>query len=220
MDRELVVRGAGEVRAMPDLASIRVGVDGEHQSREEAYQAAAATAVAVDQVMADYEAVIGRVTTSALAVQPKTRWRKGESQRTGWQAFRISVVEITDTSRVGELLNALVSAGANISDLSWTVAPANESFALARRRAGEDARARAAQYAQALGVELGPVAWAAEPGLHRAGRSDWMAAAESAHAMSAGAADEPMTVNPEEVTIQAALEVGYRIRQDDSISDG
>jgi uncharacterized protein YggE len=220
MDRELVVRGVGEVSAMPDLASVRIGVDGEDQSREEAYQSAAATAAAVDQVMADFAAAIGRVTTSALAVQPKTRWRKGESQRTGWQAVRISVVEITDTSRVGELLNALVSAGANISDLSWTVAPASESFALARRRAGEDARARAEQYAQALGVKLGPVAWAAEPGLRRAGHSDWIAAAAGAQVMSAGAADEPMTVNPEEVTIQAALEVGYSIRQNDSISDG
>src|SRR5580704_5571015 len=110
MDRELVVQGVGEVRAMPDLASVRVGVDGEVPSREEAYQAASTTAAAADGVMADFDAAIGRVTTSALAVQPKTRWRKGESQRTGWQAFRVSVVEITDTSRVGELLNALAGA--------------------------------------------------------------------------------------------------------------
>jgi uncharacterized protein len=220
MDSELVVRGVGEVRAMPDLASVRVGVDGEGQSREEAYQAASTTAAAADGVMADFEAAIGRVTTSTLAVQPKTRWRKGESQRTGWQAFRVSVVEITDTSRVGELLNALAGAGANISDLSWMVAPANESFALARRRAGVDARARAEQYAQALNIELGPVAWASEPGLRRTSNTDWMATAAGARAMSAGAAEEPMSVNPEEVTIQAALEVAYRIAQDDSTSDG
>lgn len=201
---------------MPDLASVRVSADGDGQSRDEAYQAASAVAAAVDGVLAEFESAIDRVTTAALAVQPKTRWRKGETQRTGWQAVRVSVVEITDTSRVGELLNALAGAGANISGLSWMVAPANESFALARQRAGEDARARAQQYAQALSVKLGPVAWAAEPGLRSTGHADWMSAAAGARAMSAGAAEEPINVNPEEIKIQAALEVAYRILQEDS----
>jgi uncharacterized protein len=130
VDEELIVRGVGEVRVMPDLASVRVGVEGEGQSREDAYQAASDTAKAVDGVLADFASAIGRVITAALAVQPRTRWRKGESQRTGWQAFRVSVVEISDTSRVGELMNAVAGAGGNISGLSWTVAKENESFAM------------------------------------------------------------------------------------------
>lgn len=220
MDSELVVQGVGEVRAMPDLASVRVSVDGEGQSRDEAYQVASTAATAVDAVLVNFEAAIDRVSTAALAVQPKTRWRKGENQRTGWQAFRVSVVEITDTSRVGELLNALTGAGASISGLSWMVAPANESFALARQRAGEDARARAEQYAQALNIKLGPVAWASEPGLRSTGHTDWMVASAEGRAMSAGAAEEPINVGPEEVTIRAALEVGYRIPRADAPPDG
>lgn len=220
MDRELIVQGVGEVRAMPDLASVRVGVDGQGQSREEAYQMASATAAAVDGVLADFGAAIERVTTAALAVQPRTRWRKGETLRTGWQAFRVSVVEIKDTSRVGELLSALATAGASISGLSWMVAPANESFALARQRAGEDARARAEQYARALGIMLGSVAWASEPGLRSTGQTDWMSAAAPGGALSAGAADEAIDVSPEEVTIRAALEVAYSIPLDHSLTDG
>lgn len=215
MDGELIVRGVGEVRAMPDLASVGVRVDGEGQSRQDAYQMASTTAAAVDGVLAEFEAAIDRVSTAALTVQPRTRWRKGETQRTGWQASRVSVVEIQDTSRVGELLNALAGAGANISGLSWMIAPANEAFALARQRAGADARARAEQYAQALGIRLGPVAWAAEPGLRATSRVDWMAGAVGGRAVSAGAADEPIEVNPEEVTVRAALEVAYRIPDGD-----
>jgi uncharacterized protein YggE len=201
---------------MPDLASVRVGVDGDGQSRDEAYQAASATAAAVDGVLGEFAAAIDRVTTAALSVQPKTRWRKGETHRTGWQALRLSVVEISDTSRVGELLSALAGAGANISGLSWAVAPANESYALARRRAGSDARARAEQYAEALGVGLGPVAWAAEPGLRSStGHVDWMSAAAGGRAMSARAGEEPIEVAPEEITIQAALEVAFQLRPED-----
>jgi len=207
---------------MPDLASVRVAVDGESQTREDAYRMAATTAAAVDDVLATFEAAIDRVTTTALAVQPKTRWRKGESQRTGWQAFRASVIEIRDTARVAELLNALAGAGASIDELSWMVAPGNESFALARQRAGANARARAEQYAQALGVKLGPVAWAAEPGLRNSDHSDrspaYLAAALPASA--GGAAEEPITANPEEVTIRADIEVGFRILSDDSPPNG
>jgi uncharacterized protein YggE len=219
VDRELIVRGVGEVRAMPDLASVKVGVDGEGQSREEAYQMASAAAAAVDAVLADFESAIDRVTTAALTVQPKMRWRKGETQRTGWQAVRVSVVELADTSRVGELLNAVAGAGANISALSWMIAPGNESLALARQRAGQDARARAVHYAQALGIKLGPVAWAAEPGLRRAADTYGMAEFAAASAMSTGAAEEPISVNPEEVTIRAALEVSYCLVQDDASPD-
>jgi uncharacterized protein YggE len=215
----MIVRGVGEVRVMPDLASVQVGIDAEGQSRDEAYQKASTTASAVDGVLAEYEAAIGRVTTAALDVQPTTRWRKGETRRTGWQASRVSVVEINDTSRLGELLNALAGAGASISGLCWMVAPANQAFALARQRAGQDARARAEQYAQALSIKLGPVAWAAEPGLRSTGRIDAMAARAAAGAMGAPAAEEPISVNPEEVTIHAALEVGYSIAQDDSSAD-
>lgn len=214
MDSELVVQGVGEVRVMPDLASVRVSIDGEGQSRDDAYQRASASSAAVDAVLSSFEAAVDRVSTAALTVQPKTRWRKGESQRTGWQASRVSVVEITDTSRVGELLNALAGAGASISGLSWMVAPANASFALARQRAGEDARARAEQYAQALNVKLGPVAWAAEPGL-RSTQSMGGAGAMFAGAMGGGPPEKSINADPEEVTITAALEVGYRIPQAD-----
>jgi uncharacterized protein YggE len=205
---------------MPDLASIRLAVDGESQTREDAYRLASTTAAAVDGVLANFEAAIDRVITTALNVQPKTRWRKGESQRTGWQASRTSVVEIKDTSRVAELLNALAGAGASIDELSWMVAPANESFALARQRAGADATARAEQYAQALGIKLGPVAWAAEPGLRTTDHGDWRSASLAAGMPRGGAAEEPITVNPEEVTVRADLEVGYRILTDDPSPNG
>jgi uncharacterized protein YggE len=195
---------------MPDVASVRIGIDGEGQSRQEAYQTASRSAAAVDGVLANFGAAIDRVTTAALVVQPKTRWHKGENQRTGWQAFRVSVVEITDTSRVGDLLNALAGAGANVTGLSWMVAPTNESFALARKRAGADARARAEQYEQALGVRLGPVAWASEPGL-RSAPMDTVTGPVAARSMAVGAAEEPIKVNPEEVTIRAALEVAYHL---------
>lgn len=212
----MVVKGSGEARAMPDLATVRLGVDGEASSREEAYRRAAVTATAVDQVLADFDDSIERVITASLAVQPKTRWHKGERQRTGWQAYRVTSVEIKDTTRVGELLSSLAAAGANLNSLSWSVAPVNDSIAVARARAAQDARSRAEQYAHALGVRLGAVAWAAEPGLRRPegrGGMDYFPTPSGAAAAS-GAEQPTIDVNPEEVTVRAELEVGFCIDQD------
>jgi uncharacterized protein YggE len=213
VDSELIVEGVGEVRAKPDLASVRVAVEAEAQSREKAYRTAAATAAAVDGVLESFDSAIDRVTTATLWLAEKTRYHEGEYRRIGWQASRVSLVDICETSRVGDVVQALAGAGANIKGLSWVAVPTNEAFALARRRAGEDARARAEQYAQALGVELRGVAWAAEPGLRRDGRShgDIIGGPMVASAMREEAAEEAIDITPEEITIEATIEVGYRI---------
>ncbi|MGH9292695.1 MAG: SIMPL domain-containing protein, partial [Acidimicrobiales bacterium] len=84
----------------------------------------------------------------------------------------------------------------------------------ARREAAADARRRAAEYATALGLELGPVAWIAEPGLRAGGgaphRVGWSAVANFARA-SAAETDEPVEIAPGEITVTAAVEVGFEI---------
>ena len=209
MAREILVRGEGEIRALPDFARVRASVDGEGVSRDEAYDIAAGAASALDAVFEEHGTAFARVITTALMVQPRTRWRKGETVRTGWQASRTSVVEITDLSRVGDLLALMTRAGAAISGVSWQLDPHNDAFAEARRRAGEDARGRADQYAEALGVTLGEVAWVAEPGLLTSDASSMHYAVASA----AGglAEDAVIDVAPEEITVRAAIEVGFTI---------
>ena len=79
---------------------------------------------------------------------------------------------------------------------------------------------RAQQYAQALGIKLGPVAWACEPGLRSPGHTDRMSWTAASRAPSAAAAEQAIDVTPEEVTIGAALEVAYRLPPDDSLANG
>lgn len=55
-----MVRGEGEVRVMPDLAVLRVIVEGDGPSRDNAYDAAAPLAAAVDDVIRQHNDLIGR----------------------------------------------------------------------------------------------------------------------------------------------------------------
>ena len=214
MDREIVVRGVGEVRALPDRASVRVTIEGDGAERDGAYTAAAELAGAVDQVLADAGAAVGRVVTAALVVQPTTRWKKGETVRTGWSASRTSIVEVLDLDELGGLLARLTGAGAALHGPSWELDADHTGHAEARRRAAADARSRAAAYAEALGVAVGPVAWVAEPGLRLpgpdgGGRFETLAVAEMA--ASGGGTEETIDVAPQEMAITASVEVGFLI---------
>ncbi len=207
-----MVRGEGEARALPDLAVLRVVVEGEGPSREQAYDAAAPLAGAVDEVIRQEADSIGRTTTAALTVQPRTRWRKGETVRTGWRAQRMSVVEIRALDRVGELAALLVSAGGSLSGPSWELDRSNQAYGRARHEAAVDARRRAEDYAQAIGVEVGEVVWVAEPGLRLAGQTGTgVVGVTRAARMAAGAAEEPIEVAPDEITVRATVEVGFTL---------
>ncbi|HEX7167345.1 MAG TPA: SIMPL domain-containing protein [Acidimicrobiales bacterium] len=208
MDAEVVVRGEGFAQAMPDRAVVRAAIEGEGASRDDAYRKAAELAAAVDDAVARHATAIDKATTAALVVHPKTRWRKGENVRTGWRASRLTVLEVTGFEHLGELMAALASAGASIDGPAWQVDPDNAAHAEARRLAAQDARRRADDYVSALGLRLGAVAWAAEPGMRK--QSAWpeprMMAARK---LSAGQPDEVIDVAPEEMTIVASVEVGF-----------
>lgn len=212
MDHEIVVRGEGEVRAMPDLALLRVMVDGEGRTQDEAYEAAARIADAVDAVFGAQASSMGRITTAALVVQPRTRWHKGEDVRTGWRAGRTSLVELRALDRVGDIAAMLVRAGASLAGPSWELDTSNDAYRQARIDAAEDARKRAAAYARGLGVGVGPVVWVSEPGLrlaHSGGEA--MPRVASTALVSQGGAEGPIEVAPEEITVNAAIEVGFRL---------
>lgn len=219
MDREIVVRGNGEARALPDLASLRVEVTADHKSRDDAYQARAALAARVDAVLAKYADAIARTTLASLWVQPRTRWHRGEDVRTGWRASRTSFVEVEVLDALGDIMSDVVEVGGAVRGPEWSMAPTNPAYDHARRAAADDARHRAESYAQALGLRLGPVAWVAEPGMRSTpsptppGPVPLTGADQQIRTVAAATeATEPVEdLTPAELTIEVAVEVGFAI---------
>lgn len=210
---EIIVRGSGEARTLPDRATIRVAVEGEGPDRDHAYQEAARQAKRVDEVVAEYAEAIGRVVTAALVVHPKTRWRRGESVKTGWRATRTTVVEVSEFTQLGEMIAALVGPGGEVSGPAWQIDPKNAAYGDARALAAEDARRRADVYAAALGLQVTGISWVAEPGLRAAqpsGYGQGLPAPGVAMAGAAGSAgDDVIDVTPDEITVDARIEVGF-----------
>ncbi|WP_354697616.1 hypothetical protein DSM112329_03252 [Paraconexibacter sp. AEG42_29] len=219
MPAELMVLGTAEVHVMPDHASLRVTVDGEAGTQAAAYAAAAEHAHAVDAVLEGRAAATGGVMAAAIVVHPKTRWRKGESVRTGWRAERTTIVEVTDLAALGALIAELTAAEGAVTGPEWALDPANPAHEEVRTAAARDARRRAGAYAAGLGLRVDAVAWAAEPGLRAQSDGDahgWSAGggievrAAAALAGMAGDPDQqPIAVSPSEITLRASVEVGF-----------
>lgn len=212
MGSEILVRGEGEASALPDRAVLQVTIDGEGSTQEVAYGEAAKSARAIDAVIENYSDAIVKHTTTALAVLPKTRWRKGESIRTGYRASRVTVLEVQDLTRLGGLIADLAAASPTaIHGPRWELNPDNDVHRIARQNAIADGRRRASAYAEALGVTIKGVKWVAEPGL-RFSHDEYISLSRSAGAAGTArghAAEEPIDVGPEEIRVHAVVEMGF-----------
>ena len=152
----LQVAATGEVRRVPDVAQVGVGVVTE---APEAKEALASSARRMNEVVAAVRraGIAERdVQTSGVNLQPQYRYVENAAPNlTGYQAHNRLSVKVRDVAKVGEVLDALVGVGANqIDGPSFMLDDPDAALDEARRDALAKARARAAMYAKALGLSV------------------------------------------------------------------
>jgi uncharacterized protein len=154
------VTGEANVSVAPDQAQIDGGVTSDAKTAREASDAnnaamgkvlLALKGAGIDEK--DYQ-------TSRLSLQPQFATSPRTAERTaGIVSFRASnrvTVKIRDVTKVANVIDVLVSAGANdIGGISFTVTQASKHLDEAREKAIADARRKAEIYAKAVGVALG-----------------------------------------------------------------
>jgi uncharacterized protein YggE len=158
------VTGEASVSVPPDLAQIDGGVSTDARTAREASDAnnaamgkvlLALKGAGIDEK--DYQ-------TSRLSLQPQFATSSKASERApGIVSFRASnrvTVKIRDVTKVANVIDVLVAAGANeIGGINFTVTQASKHLDEAREQAIADARRKAQIYAKAAGVTLGePIA--------------------------------------------------------------
>jgi uncharacterized protein YggE len=214
----IVIQTTGEVRVKPDLATVHAGVVSEGKTAAEALakntpalarliEAVKAAGVAQGDLSTSQIALIPRMTqpssSSSSSPQPRAAKIDGYEARTG-----ITVI-VRDIAKAGPLIDALVAAGANdMSGISFGLADEGKAKDQARDKAAEAARGRAEIYAKRLGVKVGElvsiVESEAEPPARPMG---------DVRAYRMAAAGAPVSVEPGEVTVSAALRTVWRIEK-------
>lgn len=162
----MTLSGVGEVRTAPDTATVSSGVISEADTAREALDAnnAAMRGVleAIDKAGIDKK----DVGTSGFSVRPRyvdpPRPRANEAPQApriaGYTVTNQVHVTVRDLARLGAVLDAMVSAGANrMAGINFFIADDQALLDEAREKAVKDARRKAELYAGAAGVELGRI---------------------------------------------------------------
>jgi uncharacterized protein len=151
------VTGEATVSVPPDLAEVDGGVTTEAKTAREASES---NNVAMGKVLLALKgAGIAEkdIQTSRLSLQPQNAPnRSGPPVIVGYSASNRVTIRVRDVTKVADVIDTLVSAGANdIGGIHFSVSAASKLLDDAREQAIADARRKAEIYAKATGVTLG-----------------------------------------------------------------
>ncbi len=153
------VTGEANVSVAPDQAQIDGGVTSDAKTAREASDANNAAMGKVLLALKGAGIEERDYQTSRLSLQPQFATRRKLRSAHGIVSFRASnrvTVKIRDVTKVANVIDVLVGAGANdIGGINFTVTQASKHLDEAREKAIADARRKAEIYAKAAGVTLG-----------------------------------------------------------------
>jgi uncharacterized protein len=198
------VSGEATISVAPDQARIDGGVTTEGKTAREASDGNNAAMGKVLLALKGAGIEEKDFQTSRLSLQPlyPTNRDNGPPKISGYRASNHVTVKVRDVSKIANLIDVLVGAGANeIGGISFTVSQASNILDEARGRAIEDARRKAEIYAKAAGVALGEALSISEEGASLPLYRGKMVAAAA-----------PAPVAPGEETLSVTVNVSWAIK--------
>jgi uncharacterized protein len=203
MTRSIETVGSASVFVVPDMATIRIGVERSEKTSTKAFGGATSAINDVIESMKAQGIAVKDISTSNLALNPvydqtKTDTR-GRPQINGYTAtVEISVVS-HDIAKIGALLDAALKDGSNqFNGILYDLADKKPALDEARKQAAAEAKRKAELYAAALSLKIGPILRVYEPVAEVArpfGAESRMALAQSDKA--------PLNVEPGQIEISA-----------------
>ena len=155
--RRIDVSGSGIVYAIPDQATIQIGVLSQAASASDALKDNSSKTAAVIESIKALGVDEKDIQTRDFSIFP-TYDQTTAMKITGYQVSNAVVVTIRDVKNAGAILDQVVQSGANnISGLSFEVSDPTAQQAEARAKAVAVARAKAEVLATAAGVTLGDI---------------------------------------------------------------
>lgn len=152
----LDITAEGEVRRVPDLASVSAGVMTQTPTAAAAMQANASRMAAVVAALKKAGIADRDIQTTGLNLNPQYRYQENQPpQLVGYQASNTVQVRFRKIGDAGRIVDTLVAQGANqINGPSLSVDKPEAALDEARADAVAKARARAELYARAAGLRV------------------------------------------------------------------
>jgi len=205
------VTGQGKATAVPDIATLRLGIEAQEASVTGAQSQAAE---AMDRVMdaLKEEGVASKdIQTQHFSIHRVTKWDRDKEEEVivGYRVTNLVTAKIRDVDKVGMIIDAVAVAGGDltrIDSISFSVDDPSDYYQEAREKAMAEARDKAEQLARLAGVSLGKPTYISEggqaPPIIQRGMLDY--------AEAVPAAETP--ISPGEMEISISLQVVYAIQ--------
>lgn len=168
MNRVISLTGHGEVRAVPDMAIVTMGV---LTAADTARQALDDNTKAMTELMASLKAANIEnkdIATSNFSVTPRYDYGQNNGQPPKLVGYDVSnnvTVTVHKLDSIGNILDKAVSSGSNqINGISFSISKPDAAMDEARKLAVQDAKHKAEIYTTATSTSLGNVISIAEGG--------------------------------------------------------
>ncbi len=159
--RSLSVAGSGTANLVPDIAYIYLGVHTELPSASEAVTANNAQTQKMIEALTAFGIDAKDIRTTSFSIYPFDRYDPLTGTPTGEKYYSVDntvYVTIRDLSKLGDLLDTVVGAGANtVNSIQFDVADKDSALKQARADALADAKAKAEELSAVAGVSLGEI---------------------------------------------------------------
>jgi uncharacterized protein YggE len=156
--RTVTVVGNGEVRTAPDVLSAELGVSTSAPDVSTAIDRANERAKSIIDAVKGLGVAAEDIRTSQFTVSPD--YTGPNATPSGYRVTNMVTVVVRDLDKASEVIDGAVRAGgddARVNSVNFTLENDSEAITEARKRAFEDAKSRAQQYAELSELDLGAV---------------------------------------------------------------
>ena len=163
--RTLTLAATGRIETIPDKVDISTGVRSEAKTAREALDRNSEAMVKMVAGLKSAGIEPKDIQTTNFSIQPVYDRSKDNRDPfiVGYRVVNAVHISLRDTKRLGDILDKMVTLGANqIGSIRFGVSEPEATKDAARKQAMETAIANAELYAEAANVELGPVLTIAE----------------------------------------------------------
>ena len=205
------VSGRGEVSAVPDIATLRLGIEAQETSVAEAQSQAVEAMDSVMAALTDNGVAKRDIQTQYFNIRRITRWDSVKEQEVviGYRVTNMVTAKIREIDKIGAIIDAVALAGGDltrIDSINFSVEDPSDYYDEARQKAVADAEAKAKQLAAVAGVKLGKPTYISE--------SSYMPVPIYRQDMMEKAAAAPMVetpISPGEMEISLSVQLAYAI---------
>ena len=157
----LSVVGTGNADLVPDIAYIYVGVHTELPSASEAMNENNAQTQKMIEALTNFGVDAKDIRTTNFSIWPFDKYDPLTGVSTGEKYYSVDntvYVTVRDLDTLGDLLDTVISAGANtVNSIQFDVADKDAALKQARADAIADAQAKAEELAEAAGLSVGAI---------------------------------------------------------------